>query len=382
MEEPGKHMVALSLEGAVCVVRSIFWRLSQRGSVLIGLAVTVLILLGGVTKLLPQAAWQGRSEVGELPTQLQQPSLVQLGNLSGGRADVCPQAVVAYTFMLGAGVSLWPVWEQYFSSCPIGSYTIVIHSQAAGRLNQKVLDAVAAAGGGVVPANETVRGQIRFSFKLFTVLERLWLKASRRFTTEHSCRPSWVHLLSDSCAPVRSCKEHHQSLTANPGVSRMEQALEFDTPFRKAIGRKAGVFSSLWLDDAVVLALDEATIAQRWGRLGEFGQIRQHWHEKYNFSLSPVEVATKRLQGSSEEFMIPTEMLLRGVKSQGSAPTYQDWSYTSAGHPRSFNTPYAVQYACTEARRQGFFFARKFAVGVVGKARRQVIHALLHTCLR
>lgn len=113
MEEPaaGKHMVALSLEGR-CVVRSIFWRLSQRGSVLIVLAVTVLILLGDVTKLFPQAAWQGRSEVGELSTQLQQPSLVQLGNLSGGRADVCPQAVVAYTFMLGAGVSLWPVWEQ------------------------------------------------------------------------------------------------------------------------------------------------------------------------------------------------------------------------------------------------------------------------------
>ena len=39
-------------------------------------------------------------------------------------------------FVVNNGIPLWPLWEQYFSKCEAGSYTIVIHQQHQGKLDE------------------------------------------------------------------------------------------------------------------------------------------------------------------------------------------------------------------------------------------------------
>ena len=177
-------------------------------------------------------------------------------------------ATVSYLFLSPhAQLPLSRVWRSYFDGCPPGSFTVHMHAQDRQ------------AGEGTAPdlpeatLIEPVAGELRFSYRMQLAMNQLYASAVEA-TAPNGCEPRWAQMLSDSCAPVRSCADVHAGLAAMRGVSQFEgYPIRQRRPKKKPAGWAPKVepdgdgykwwfqsqWSTLWMDHArLVLANEEA----------------------------------------------------------------------------------------------------------------------------
>ena len=124
---------------------------------------------------------------------------------------------VAYLFLVDS-LPLADVWSEYFSGCEEGAAVAHIHAHApisapsawAKYLPTHMVDA-------------PVQGSMRFNFTFVEAMVKLWANGLRHLAP-NGCEPRWYQLVSDTCAPVRTCQELHKELAKKPGESILEAA--------------------------------------------------------------------------------------------------------------------------------------------------------------
>jgi hypothetical protein len=62
---------------------------------------------------------------------------------------------------------------------------------------------------------------MRFSYTFVEAMLKLW-DSGLQHRAPNGCEPRWLQLVSDSCAPVQSCKRVHRALATIPGTSVLE----------------------------------------------------------------------------------------------------------------------------------------------------------------
>jgi hypothetical protein len=103
-----------------------------------------------------------------------------------------------------------------------GKAVVHIHSQAA---LPRVPEAWAELDVPVHLVDKPVEGDLRFGWSFVEAMTTLWDNGLQRTTSADGtsgCKPQWHQLLSDSCAPLRTCAEVHSGLAQRPGVSHFE----------------------------------------------------------------------------------------------------------------------------------------------------------------
>jgi hypothetical protein len=166
---------------------------------------------------------------------------------------------VAYVFMSHRGLPMEDVWRTYFDDCPKNSYTAVLHSQQM--VHPEMLPEAS-----LVP--DPVMGNPRFKYSMVEIMLKLYREAYNS-KTPNGCRPRWVQTLSDSCAPIRGCRENHEFLASHAGTSFVGSGdvWAFDTPlgsrrrpqqWAETFWYKASQWTTLWMDHAKLMLDHEA----------------------------------------------------------------------------------------------------------------------------
>ena len=139
---------------------------------------------------------------------------------------------VAYGFLTRGTFPLWPLWEKYFQSCSTGAWGVasshvdagsavpIFHSQEAAA-HETLRQQSAAFNGYVIPIEETIQGQPRFSWKMVAMMLAVY-RAVDRITAPNGCPPQWIHMASERDAPVVACPVVHRELAMHPGASRID----------------------------------------------------------------------------------------------------------------------------------------------------------------
>ena len=122
---------------------------------------------------------------------------------------------VAYLFLAKDGLPLSDVWAEYFAGCEAGSVVTHIHTEGEAPPAWKEM------GLNTHLIHQPVRGKMRFNYKFVEAMLRLWSSGLHE-SAPNGCVPRWHQLVSDSCAPLRSCREVHGALAKRPGVSMLE----------------------------------------------------------------------------------------------------------------------------------------------------------------
>lgn len=142
-------------------------------------------------------------------SRLRDSATTQIFETGNKSADDACAGTTAYAFIAADNMSLEAVWRAYFDGCPKGSYTIHIHSQAMQKppmLSEARLLA------------DPVLGNPRFNYKMQEITLRLYRDAYES-TAPNGCKPRWVQLLSEKCAPIRSCETTQGFLATHANVS-------------------------------------------------------------------------------------------------------------------------------------------------------------------
>lgn len=129
--------------------------------------------------------------------------------------DATCDGTVAYLFLAKDGLPLSDVWAEYFAGCEAGSVVTHIHTEADAPPAWKEM------GLETHVLHQPVRGKMRFNYKFVEAMLRLWSSGLHE-RAPNGCVPRWHQLVSDSCAPLRSCREVHDALAKRPGVSMLE----------------------------------------------------------------------------------------------------------------------------------------------------------------
>ena len=110
---------------------------------------------------------------------------------------------VAYAFLTHKTIVVWPVWQQYFETCPLNSFTIAVHSQS------KISDPLK--GVSMIEDKNVIQGNLRFEWDMIRATFALYRQLSSTPTKE-GCVPPWIQLLSGDSAPLMRCDRFHDSL--------------------------------------------------------------------------------------------------------------------------------------------------------------------------
>mmetsp|Transcript_117521 Transcript_117521/g.312629 ORF Transcript_117521/g.312629 Transcript_117521/m.312629 type:complete len:315 (-) Transcript_117521:67-1011(-) len=178
--------------------------------------------------------------------------------------DSCSNTV-SFLFLARDGLPLERVWRKFLDGCEPGSYTVHMHSQGDGStplLPEAQLVA------------DPVGGELRKNYTMQTAMNKLYRDASRA-TAPNGCKPRWAQMLSESCAPLRSCSDMQALLSGSPGTSFLESWLctvgahadacycrrptQWRTPWYKA-----HQWSTLWMDHARMLLDREKQNVRLW----------------------------------------------------------------------------------------------------------------------
>ena len=131
-----------------------------------------------------------------------------------------------------------------------------------------------------------------------------------------ACRPEWVQMLSDSCAPVAPCSEFHAWLATKRGLNQLYLISRNSLPklWWPKFGSmlvKSSQWATLWLQDALEIARDEKAVERRWApHLIRKGRIA--WFYK---SLDVHNKSHLAQRSAPDEIVLPTELAYRGKKS-------------------------------------------------------------------
>ena len=157
---------------------------------------------------------------------------------------------VAYTFLASRELPLWPVWQHYFAGCPFGSFTVLVHTQQPGAARAQV----ESVGGAELPPAQTVNGSIRFNYQMVEAMLNVMAPQKHRLA-QNGCAPHWVHIASDSCAPVAPCSAVHAKLRESTGASFVEHKAVYPDGVVKALQcehRASAVLAAFSLYSAIV----------------------------------------------------------------------------------------------------------------------------------
>lgn len=198
----------------------------------------------------------------------------------------------------------------------------------------------------MVPANESFKGNLRFSWDMVAAMLSLYRHAAHSST--RNCAPSWVHLSSERCAPITNCRSFHDSLARRPQRSRLQQEhyMPWWSPAVNASVTKVSQWSTLWMAHATALAADEERLRLTWQRL------QQGTNVNLGDGLQGA--------GSLDEYVWTAELERRGLPFDLVGPTYYSFAQGFDGHPGHFTTREAVAQVAQVARKRGMYFARKF----------------------
>ena len=293
-------------------------------------------------------------------------------------ASECDETV-AYAFMTRDQLPLWPAWSAYFDGCPPGSALPLVHSQDVSSGSREAMTSrLAPYGGHALPAEQTLQGDLRFSFDMIRAQLHLYAAANRT-AAGNGCTPRWVVTLSERDAPVRSCAAVHRELASLAGSSQLEPAE--DTRYIERPESLPAEFSPLvqtsqwvtfWVPHAAAMAAAEEEIAARWT------PMRRWQGDQYRLAIG-----NELLWGAFDEWVWVTELSRRGFPYRLRGLTYVVWCDETARlpdgyeceqvgtHPADFSTRDAAASACRAARDRGYSFGRKFG------ANEQVVSALL-----
>ena len=272
---------------------------------------------------------------------------------------------VLYAFLARDALPLWQVWEAYWDGCPMNSYAIAVHTQNASlfkKAHRKALDRVS-----LVPTNGTVHGELRFDYRMVQATFALY---RQRHALPGGCRPRWIQLLSDACAPVVPCAIVHKELArsqatrADKGLPRYAGTYAVNETLRVQhhlpTAFKTMVKTSQWITissaAADLLLADRRAIAHRWASIGQ-KLVKGH--------------------GAIDEWLWWQELQLHGQQLQPPGLMYSSFSsrrrlstslpggqQKKRGHAASANTTKGVFAICMQARAEHRFFARKFGPSV------------------
>ena len=307
---------------------------------------------------------------------------------------------VAYTFLTRGDLPLWPVWREYFDSCPTGSAVPIVHSQdvsTGGRLDMALR--LGPYGGFALPPTDTLQGDLRFNIDMVRAQLRLYGAASRA-TAPNGCTPSWAVTLSERDAPVRSCAAVHALLAERAGVSQLEPA-EDSSWIRRPEGLpydfsplvQVSQWATMWIPHAAVLAEYEDEITARWSPTlrteADGGKL--------------IEIGHELLWGAFDEWVWVTELHRHHLPYHLGGLTFVLWcdkmsaeeaNDISPGYrcnhvdnfdgasPAAFTTRETAAGACRLARRRGYSFSRKFGDGSSESTHAVTSALLTDDCIR
>lgn len=277
-------------------------------------------------------------------------------------------STVAYAFLTRATLPLWSVWEQYLRGCD-GRAVVLFHAQDL-TIHDYLRNVSAPFNGFVLPANQTVLGNPRFSFDMVAMMLRLYQAASTA-VAPNGCAPRWVHLASERDLPVRQCPTIHALLSATPGVSwmnyRRHRLFDRDGQSDTTHHFKRSQWSTLWLPHAAAVATSEASLRAFWtpriGRHGVHAPVSES-NETGNWSMP----------GALDEVVISFAFHRRNFPVYDKGLTFICWGCDSEaqkvdGHKHGSGSPDAVLSSaaairlCHNALDQGYCFIRKVGDG-------------------
>eukprot|EP01134_Creolimax_fragrantissima_P005174 CFRG5174T1 len=205
---------------------------------------------------------------------------------------------VSYVFLTHEGLPLWDVWEEFFSTCYEGTYDVIAHIQHMLTIKSKVPIYQ-------MPDDMVVKGAMRFNFNMVKATFRLYRVALERacgVSNIDNCTPDslpdFIHLASDSCAPIMTCRDLNRYLQHKTGNSFVEEQNRWYTYVK----------SSQWVTltgmDVLKLLENEHTLEQEWK---DFAEI--------NNGLAP------------DEWVIATELHKWGSKTHKRVLTFAGWPH-------------------------------------------------------
>tara|TARA_B110001452_G_C15214548_1_gene421251 strand:+ start:75 stop:1412 length:1338 start_codon:yes stop_codon:yes gene_type:complete len=225
-------------------------------------------------------------------------------------ADQQCGTTVAYTFLTMDTLPLEDAWREYFDGCEPGSYTVHIHAQNRRATNPGQLPEAQM-------AKDPVQGRMRFRYAMIEAELRLYRDAAAA-TAPNGCTPQWIQLLSESCAPIVSCRTFHDRLAEKPGVSLFhgwsrgitdsEEMLKRGKPTRYETDAffKADQWHTAWMDHAKVILEHEEENALIWDdRIGGDGWLPDahyviNMHHNYGLKFDAGKMQTMVSWGRGE----------------------------------------------------------------------------------
>ena len=187
--------------------------------------------------------------------------------------------------------------------------------------------------------DDPVLGDLRFSYKMQDAMLMLYGDAVGT-VAPNGCKPQWAKLVSETCAPLAPCRQVHDYLASQRGVSQFravvvpEQSRDYMTRVPKGWPSlmplwKASQWSTLWMDHARLLLQHSKEARRRWEHTGVPDE-----HCSINELRGLGAQLITQTNASTQEFWSPTwldprEDAAGGVIVPGHAASL-------SGHPRTF----------------------------------------------
>jgi len=251
---------------------------------------------------------------------------------------------VAYVFLVVDSIPLASVWSKYFGSCPKGSHTVLVHAQ---NQNAQLSKHVHSMGAKQIDPKQVVAGDLRFNFSMVQAELNLYEGVRRDGNAPNGCKPRWIHLSSESCAPVAPCSQVHEHLKQHRYGSFVGYQVQ-EGP--RNLG-KSSQWVTLWSDHAFALAADQKAIRKFWG-------YRQHGFAGIVFEGSIF-------RGALDEFVFANTIRKKKFLGQEFLGTLTGslWpaaNVTTEGHPKTISAAADAKHTIDSAKVNGKLFLRKF----------------------
>ena len=272
-------------------------------------------------------------------------------------------ATVAYAFLVRESIPLWDVWVDYWKDC--GDAVVpVAHSQAQGSVREELEAKLNTYGGRLVPTENTLQGNPRWKWEMVQMMFALYRTAGEVKAT-NGCPPKWIHLVSESCAPVRKCSKVHSRLAQRPGSSHLTfmqdpqghgpwTGNEIPEELRPA------AHTSQWITLATTHALALAAAEE---------ELRLKWKPHLEHAEAPLvnylDIGGHgRIFGASEEWIFYTELTQRSMPFDTNGLSAAWICCHGESHPNEANDRDGTVDLCHRAQSEGFDFVRKLNVDV------------------
>lgn len=282
------------------------------------------------------------------------------------------KATFAVGFLTRGDLPLFEkVWGPFFSHCNGNSAMPIVHTQANPSDDKEATARHALAkrlekyGGVVVPHDQSVYGEMRFSFNMVSAMFSLVRVASKQ-KAPNGKYADWIHFASERCAPIRPCAALQYYLDSNPGISHLEASPSTSVGVQRI--DQAGVpaefkplvmssqWGTLWMKDAIKLADDEDRLSKKWGP-------KSHPAPVYGININPRIF----VYGAPDEWLWHTELaqVNATVKAPGLTNVYWSWSCQHADNTDGASPCAYLDYqqtieGCTRAQNMGYYFGRKY----------------------